>query len=199
MYLPLWNLYRSLLSLARDRRSVCSRPFYVRRHFGVIFQNGLFPQFLWKLYGNFLLTLEFSHRCLDSCSKCRIWILTGWLASSFPFFTNYSPTYSANQSTPTWWLRFEAEPEILQFHITIWHVNSIPTMQFFTGTSRNTQWKSYMLSLTLCVCGISKIKHCGIFITMPYWSVEISAWINVCIITVSIAVSSISAIFYSLT
>ena len=28
------------------------------------------------------------------------------------------------------------------------HVNKIPTMQFFTGFSRNTQSKSYMLSLT---------------------------------------------------
>ena len=68
-------------------------------------------------------------------------------------------------------------------------------MQFFTGTSRNTQWKSYMLSLTLCVCGISKIMHCGILITMPYWSVKISAWINLCIIAVSIAVFSILLFF----
>ena len=37
----------------------------------------------------------------------------------------------------------------------IGHVNSIPTMQFFTGISRNTQSKSYMLSLTKCL-GIPK-------------------------------------------
>ena len=30
----------------------------------------------------------------------------------------------------------------------IGHVYNIPTMQFFTGITRNTQWKSYMLSLT---------------------------------------------------
>ena len=34
---------------------------------------------------------------------------------------------------------------------TIAHVNNIPTMQSFTGISRNTQSKSYMLSLTECV------------------------------------------------
>ena len=31
------------------------------------------------------------------------------------------------------------------------HVNNIPTMQCFTGNSRNTQSNSYMLSLTECV------------------------------------------------
>ena len=31
------------------------------------------------------------------------------------------------------------------------HVDNIPTMQFFSGISRNTQSKSYMLSLTECV------------------------------------------------
>ena len=30
------------------------------------------------------------------------------------------------------------------------HVNSIPTMQFLSGISRNTQSMSYMLSLTVC-------------------------------------------------
>ena len=33
----------------------------------------------------------------------------------------------------------------------IGHVDNIPTMQFFTGISRNTQFKSYKLSLTECV------------------------------------------------
>ena len=33
----------------------------------------------------------------------------------------------------------------------IGHVNNIFTMQFFTGISRNTQSKPYMLSLTGCV------------------------------------------------
>ena len=36
-------------------------------------------------------------------------------------------------------------------HSSIGHVNNIPTMQFFDGISRNTQSKSYMLSLTECV------------------------------------------------
>ena len=31
------------------------------------------------------------------------------------------------------------------------HVNNIPTIQYFTGISRNTQSKLYMLSLTECV------------------------------------------------
>ena len=35
--------------------------------------------------------------------------------------------------------------------LLIVHVNSIPTMQFFTGVSRNTQSKSNMLSWTECV------------------------------------------------
>ena len=34
--------------------------------------------------------------------------------------------------------------------IIIRHVNNIPTMQYFTGISRNTQSKSYMLPLTEC-------------------------------------------------
>ena len=34
---------------------------------------------------------------------------------------------------------------------TIGHVNNIPKMQSFTGISRNTQSKSYMLSLTECI------------------------------------------------
>ena len=36
--------------------------------------------------------------------------------------------------------------------LLIEHINSVPKMQFFTGISRNTQSKSYMLSLlTECV------------------------------------------------
>ena len=37
------------------------------------------------------------------------------------------------------------------------HVNNIPTMQFFTGISRNTQSKTYMLSLTECVWDFQNI------------------------------------------
>ena len=37
------------------------------------------------------------------------------------------------------------------------HVNNIPTMQYSNGTSRNTQSKSYMLSLTECVWDFQNI------------------------------------------
>ena len=37
-----------------------------------------------------------------------------------------------------------------RYYYAIGHVNNIPTMQFFTGISQNTQSKSYMLSLTGC-------------------------------------------------
>ena len=37
------------------------------------------------------------------------------------------------------------------YNIPTGHVYNIPTMQFFTGFSRNTQSKSYVLSLTECV------------------------------------------------
>ena len=48
------------------------------------------------------------------------------------------------------------------------HVNKIPTMQSFTGVSRNTESKSCMLSLTECVWN-SKTMHCGITINIPHW------------------------------
>ena len=38
-----------------------------------------------------------------------------------------------------------------QFDLIIGHVNSIPAIEFFSGISRNTQSKSYKLSLTECV------------------------------------------------
>ena len=46
----------------------------------------------------------------------------------------------------------------------IGHVNEYPRMQFFTGISRNAQSKSFMLSLTDCVSGNSKMMQCGILI-----------------------------------
>ena len=46
-------------------------------------------------------------------------------------------------------------------------VNNNPTMHCFTGISKNTQSKSYMLSLTECVWDF-QIMHCGILINMPY-------------------------------
>ena len=45
------------------------------------------------------------------------------------------------------------------------HVNNIPTMQFFTGISRNTQ--NLICYHWLSVFGNSKIMHCGILINMP--------------------------------
>ena len=36
-------------------------------------------------------------------------------------------------------------------YLDIEHVNNIPTMQYFNGTSRNTQSKLYMWSSTECV------------------------------------------------
>ena len=44
------------------------------------------------------------------------------------------------------------------------HVHNIPTMQIFTGISRNTQSKFFMLSLS----ENSKIMHCGILVNTPY-------------------------------
>ena len=37
------------------------------------------------------------------------------------------------------------------YNNNIGHVNDIPPMQFLIGISRNTQSKSYILSLTECV------------------------------------------------
>ena len=51
-------------------------------------------------------------------------------------------------------------------------VNNIPIMKFFTGIFRNTQSKSYMLSLTECVWELGKNalwdthKHALLFITL---------------------------------
>ena len=48
------------------------------------------------------------------------------------------------------WLSFICN-EIEKNGIRIGHVNNLPTMPLFTGISRNSQSKSYMLSLTECV------------------------------------------------
>ena len=56
----------------------------------------------------------------------------------------------------SWELRFlctEYSSSVFELQIIIGHVNNISTMQFFTGISRNTQSKSYMLSLSECVWG----------------------------------------------
>ena len=48
------------------------------------------------------------------------------------------------------------------------HINNIPVTQCFTGISRNTQSKSYILSLTECVWNF-QIMHQGILINI-LWS-----------------------------
>ena len=50
----------------------------------------------------------------------------------------------------------------------IGRVNNSPTMQFFTGISRNTQL-SYICHHWLSVSRISKIMHWWTFINMPYY------------------------------
>ena len=42
------------------------------------------------------------------------------------------------------------------------NVDSIPTMQFLSSIHRNTEFKSYIISLTESVPGNSEIMHCGI-------------------------------------
>ena len=48
---------------------------------------------------------------------------------------------------------------------TIGHVSNIPKMQIFTGISRNTQLKPYMLSLTECVWEFLKQCIVGYLLT----------------------------------
>ena len=45
--------------------------------------------------------------------------------------------------------------------VGIGHFDNIPTTQFFTGISRNTPSKSYMLSLTECVWDFKNNARCG--------------------------------------
>ena len=61
------------------------------------------------------------------------------------------------------------------FNPTIGHVNNIPTMHFFTGISRNTQSKSYMLSLTECVWKFRNNELWDL-INMPYWPSISDKW-----------------------
>ena len=55
--------------------------------------------------------------------------------------------------------------------ITIGHVNNIPTLQFFTGISRNTQWKSIRYHW-FSTSGNSILMHCGILINTPYCNIS---------------------------
>ena len=56
---------------------------------------------------------------------------------------------------------------IAKQRFVIEHNNNIPTMQLFTGISRNTILY-VLLMLTECVRD-SKIMHCGILIKMPHY------------------------------
>ena len=64
--------------------------------------------------------------------------------------------------------------DINLFVNAIGHVNNIPTMQSYTGISRNTQSKSYnmLCYYRLSVFEISKIMHCGILINMQYYVIS---------------------------
>ena len=64
--------------------------------------------------------------------------------------------------------------DINLFVNAIGHVNNIPTMQSYTGISRNTQLKSYnmLCYYRLSVFGISGIMHCGILINMHYYVIS---------------------------
>ena len=55
--------------------------------------------------------------------------------------------------------------------ITIGHVNNIPTLQFFTGISRNTQSKLICYNW-LNMSGSPEIMHWWIFINIPYCSIN---------------------------
>ena len=61
-----------------------------------------------------------------------------------------------DSTTPMWNTKFifykkestEKSPIVIQVFISLWN---IPTMQFFTGISRNTRSQSFVLALTECV------------------------------------------------
>ena len=89
--------------------------------------------------------------------------------------------------------------------LTIGHVNNIPTMQFFTGISRNTQSKSYMLPstdncvwefrnnalwdisvarlltltalITVLICSsVIALNSSGVALLLPSESIVVNAW-----------------------
>ena len=57
----------------------------------------------------------------------------------------------SNNAKKNIWLAARYRNSHLAQTSLIGHVNIIPSMQFFTGVSRNTQSKSYTLSLTECL------------------------------------------------
>ena len=65
------------------------------------------------------------------------------------------------------WYQFNAfsYPLIDNSYTTPEHVNNIPIMQLWGGIPRNTQSKSYVLSLI----GNSKMMHCGILFNMHHY------------------------------
>ena len=55
--------------------------------------------------------------------------------------------------------------------VLIGHVNNIPTMQFLTGISSNTQSRRAICYYWLSVSANSKIMHWGILINTPYYQI----------------------------
>ena len=55
-----------------------------------------------------------------------------------------------------------------EVHSAIGHFNNIPTMQFFTEISKNTQTKLYRCYHWLSEFEISKITYCGYSSTCPF-------------------------------
>ena len=71
------------------------------------------------------------------------------LAYSWPL--NHSHHLDSKQHLELYMMSARGRGLNSAFNPTIGHINNIPTMQLFTGISRHTQSKSYMLSLTECV------------------------------------------------
>ena len=75
--------------------------------------------------------------------------------------------------------------------LSVGHVNNIPTMQLFAGTSRNTQSTSYMLSLTEClgiikqgIVGYSLTCHIRIFPDIITFLNTLDIHYTICLLTV---------------
>ena len=95
-------------------------------------------------------------------TSASLWLVVGETHTEWFFGMVYPHTSYKIKLQPTiWWgTRWK---QVHKYHTSLHtsytsfgscigkgHVNSIPTIQFFTGISRNTQSKLYMLSLTEC-------------------------------------------------
>ena len=80
-----------------------------------------------------------------------------YITEQLYFYSMNSTGQLSKINQPLYWLRIQARSAIKQVLAFLWyskrkvawisigHVNNIPKMQFFTGNSRYTQSKSYML------------------------------------------------------